>query len=96
LVEVGSCGESQIEERFLGGHCLLNTEVTKEFGSIPPHQKLRITGTVHLFDKWEGEKIFLQVNGDQTIWSKTGAVNNKFETLDRCGNSNYGDPLMNL
>mgnify|MGYP003577204265 CR=1 FL=1 len=63
LAEIGSCKGSQIEQKFLGGHCFLNTEVTKEFESIPPHQKLRITGTVHLFDKWEGEKIFLEMNG---------------------------------
>lgn len=65
-MEIGSCEGSQVEQKFLGGHCLLNTEVKKEFGPIPAHEKLRITGTVHLFDKWEGEKIFLEMDGTET------------------------------
>ncbi len=36
------------------------------------------------------------VNKENLVWSKTGAVNNKFETMNRCGNPNYGDSLMDM
>ena len=65
-MEVGKCGDSDNEESFLGGHCLLNSSVTKRFEGLPPHNKLRITSTIHLFDNWEGENIFIQVDGGKT------------------------------
>ena len=65
-MEIGKCGDSGSEINFLGGHCLLNTAATRSFENLPAHNKLRITATVHLFDNWEGENIFVQINGGKT------------------------------
>ncbi len=60
FTQLGSCEQSKIKNKFLGGHCLLNKKVTKVYDNLPPHKSIRVVATVHLLDKWEGETIFAQ------------------------------------
>ena len=66
MTQISSCEGSKLKDRFLGGPCVLNTDATKKIENLPPHKKLRIKATVHLFDNWEGENIFLQTDGGKT------------------------------
>lgn len=51
--------------KMLGGHCLLSTtEVKKTYNKLPVHTQLRISGTVSFIDDWQGESLFISLDGN--------------------------------
>jgi len=58
-------------DNFLGGHCrFAATNTSKRFVALPHHEKVKVRARLHFIDEWEGESLFLQVNG-QTVWSQS-------------------------
>ena len=70
------CGEHS----FLGGDCEINT-IFKEF-QLPKHKYVRIVGTLHLLDLWQGERIEIKADGI-TVWSRKGHSNHN--GINICG-----------
>lgn len=71
-------------------------EVKKTFGSLPPHQTVRIIATYYFIDQWVGESAFMRLNShlsDETVLEYVWT--DKFDTSKRndsnpkniCGNS---------
>ena len=81
-----------------------NVRVRRVYNQLPAHDFVRVTGRVHLIDKWNGEFIFLDVDGKRK-WSATHRFCSEFfETMcnpntdnakyvDSCGNTNFADAM---
>jgi len=58
--ELSSCNEGG--NSFLGGHCKLSHQEVSKTYNLPEHKHLKITASVHMFDNWDGESIYMKVN----------------------------------
>jgi hypothetical protein len=59
-------------------------EVKKTFGSLPPHQTVRIVATYYFIDQWVGESAFMRLNShlsDETVLEYVWT--DKFDTSKR-------------
>lgn len=92
--EISSCGMST--DRFLGGHCRLgsNNTISRQWDKLPSHSLVKITGRVHFFDQWQGESVFITIDGGMPIWTESWHWCDKVLTsdcikkgLDVCGRS---------
>eukprot|EP00441_Pelagodinium_beii_P047926 CAMPEP_0197625764 /NCGR_PEP_ID=MMETSP1338-20131121/5035_1 /TAXON_ID=43686 ORGANISM="Pelagodinium beii, Strain RCC1491" /NCGR_SAMPLE_ID=MMETSP1338 /ASSEMBLY_ACC=CAM_ASM_000754 /LENGTH=243 /DNA_ID=CAMNT_0043196247 /DNA_START=102 /DNA_END=829 /DNA_ORIENTATION=+ len=58
-------------DSFLGGHChFASTNASKRFSGLPQHEKVKVRARLHFIDEWEGESLFLEVDG-RTVWSQS-------------------------
>ncbi|KAL4438821.1 hypothetical protein ABPG74_013494 [Tetrahymena malaccensis] len=85
LLQQNSC-QNLIQNKFNGGYCKVSSQqITKVFKDLPEHTQIKLSGTLHAFDNWEGEKLYVQVNGKQ-IWSKS--IDNS-RGVSVCGNDQF-------
>lgn len=96
------CGISS--DIFLGGHCKLGglQTVWKQFKDLPAHEKVRITARVHMIDLWEGEVLFMRVDG-VTVWQHSHHwCREAFQSrcrqfmVNACGSEMVGDKLSQI
>jgi len=67
-MSISSCSEGG--NSFLGGHCLLSYQEVSKTYTLPKHEHLKISASVHMFDNWDGESVYMKVNdviGNYTI-----------------------------
>ena len=65
---IGGCGTNP--DLFLGGPCkYADTSVSKTW-DLPEHEFIQVKATVHFFDHWEGESVYVKVD-DNTVWSES-------------------------
>lgn len=93
---VNRCGTNP--DLYLGGHCKYSAiEVSKSW-TLPEHHYIQIKLNVHWFDRWEGESVFLKVDG-VVVWAESYvACSNlhaalcQYKGIDACGD-NFPDRL---
>jgi len=56
---------------------------------------MRIKATYHMIDNWEGEMGYMNVDSQANVWSQKGISMRSVQAPNLCGNSNFGDQLMN-
>ncbi|KAK2195785.1 hypothetical protein BdWA1_002379 [Babesia duncani] len=60
--KISTCGD--LSNYFLGGPCILmQGRVYRIYNGLPQHSKIKITGIIHFFDKWEGEGVSIKADG---------------------------------
>ncbi len=79
---------------FLGGHCNFSFNVvSKTYNDLPPHHHLRLNALFHMFDAWDGETVYVKIDGN-TVWTKIGKSSSK-TGINICG-GNTNDPAFAL
>ena len=64
-MELNSC-EGTHHSQFNGGYCKVSDQaITKTFHDLPAHSYVKLSAVIHAFDDWQGEKLFVQVNGNK-------------------------------
>eukprot|EP01069_Polyplicarium_translucidae_P004209 Polyplicarium_translucidae@DN2525_c0_g2_i1.p1 len=67
--DISSCGLSG--DAFLGGHCKFGGKtVTRRHTLLPAHERLKVTARLHFLDEWEGESLFIRVDGS-LVWAQS-------------------------
>lgn len=84
-MNITSTCKHQPKNRFLGGHCILsNDEVIKHYAGLPEHKTLRINANIHFFDLWEGENVYLKIDG-KIVWFKSAKSSKSQHAINICG-----------
>jgi len=84
---------------FLGGPCALSSGTASvNISHIPEqHKLLKVTARVHFLDRWQGEALWLKVDGS-TVWTQSHThcdrvFSSMCRGIDVCGDVNYPDWL---
>jgi hypothetical protein len=67
--------------------------VSKTYNDLPPHHHLRLNALFHMFDAWDGETVYVKIDGN-TVWTKIGKSSSK-TGINICG-GNTNDPAFAL
>lgn len=58
--------------------------LSKAYASLPDHTHIRVVATVHLWDDWQGETVYLKV-GEHYVWTESHELRNGAHALSVCG-----------
>lgn len=75
---------------YLEGNCK-TPEISKTF-DLPQHRYIRLVGTIHLLDLWNGERLVIKVDG-KTVWSRIGKTTDN--SVNVCGEQ-HPDPGFSI
>jgi predicted RNA binding protein with dsRBD fold (UPF0201 family) len=94
-----TCGTFQ--DVFLGGYCQLSHHrAFKTYNDLPPHKFLKVSVRVHFFDSWQGESLFIKVNGQVAYTEQHSFCSKAFSNLchgiNVCGDNKYADRMSHL
>lgn len=60
----------------------------KVYTNLPAHNQVRITGTGHFVDDWQGEAAYIQVQG-HFVWTDSHDQRNQVSNFNVCGDAMY-------
>ncbi|GAB5358433.1 hypothetical protein AAMO2058_000456900 [Amorphochlora amoebiformis] len=68
---------------------------TKSFNVERAHTKIRVTGTVHFIDDWQGETAYLKVDGHY-VWTQSHSEKNSKSSVNVCGKLLYPESRFSV
>jgi hypothetical protein len=67
----------------------------KTYDSMPAHTSVRLSGTAHFIDDWQGEVAYLKAN-DVVVWTASHDQRNTVSQMDLCGSAGFSESRFSV